>query len=274
MTDLDPRLVMMNALIRERDAAEASVRDLRAFAEAKGLADADADAVATVGAERFLVYRQLVQNRMRNTVRDFIERTAARLGARTLFSDFSDFMHERAATSYYLRDVPAEFVAWVSPRWAARAETPDHLIDLANHELLEYDIRNDHRGGEAPTGEGLALDRPLRFDGAARLMRYDYAVHRLPASVHDRTEPERVPTRLLVYRDVDSRVRYLELTPLAYAALEQLIEHHQPLAQGLQAACASLGEPLDDARLATTAQLLADLAERGVLLGAEPAIPG
>ncbi|MEM6290896.1 MAG: DUF2063 domain-containing protein, partial [Myxococcota bacterium] len=149
----------------------------------------------------------------------------------------------------------------------------DYLVDLAHHELLEYDIRNDHRGGEAPTGLDLALDKPLRFDSAARLMRYDYAVHRLPAGTDDTSAPQQVPTRLLVYRDPKSSVRYLELTPLAHAVLEQLMEHGLAVAAGLQAACATLGEPLDDDRLATTATLLADLAERGVLLGAEPDAP-
>ncbi|MBV1861520.1 MAG: DUF2063 domain-containing protein, partial [Nannocystaceae bacterium] len=127
----------------------------------------------------------------------------------------------------------------------------------------------DHRGGESPTGLALALDKPLRFDGAARLMSYAYAVHKMSQDAQDREHPERVPTRLLVYRDPDNKVRYLELTPLAHAVLEQLIEHHQPVAEGLRAACVALAQPLDDERLGTAATLLADLADRGILLGAE-----
>ena len=157
----------------------------------------------------------------------------------------------------------------MSPRWLEDPEVPDYLVDLARHELLEYDIRNDHRGGEPPTGLDLALDKPLRFDGAARLMRYAYAVHKLSADLEDREPPTEVSTRLLVYRDADAKVRYLELTPLAFAVLVQLMESHQPVAQGLRTACEALGEPLDDERLSIAATLLADLAERGVLLGAE-----
>ncbi len=265
----DLRLDWMNALLRKRGAQEASRENLRAFAAAHGIEGDDLDAIEAVGAERFLVYRSLVHNRMRNTIRDFIERAAARLGMRRLRADFEDWMEEVAAHSPYLRDVPAEFVAWAAPRWAADETVPDYLIDLARHELLEYDIRNDHRGGESPTGRELALDKPLRFDGAARLMSYAYAVHKMSQDTEDRQVPEQVPTRLLVYRDPSNKVRYLELTVLAHAVLEQLIEHRQPVAEGLRAACASLGEPLDDERLGIAATLLADLAERGVLLGAE-----
>ncbi|MGH1341429.1 MAG: HvfC family peptide modification chaperone [Nannocystales bacterium] len=265
----DLRLDWMNALLRKKGAAEASREDLRAFAAAHGIEGDDLDAIEAVGAERFLVYRTLVHNRMRNTIRDFIQRAAARLGMHRLKADFGDWMEEVAAHSPYLRDVPAEFVAWAAPRWAADPSVPDYLIDLARHELLEYDILNDHRGGESPTGRELALDKPLRFDGAARLMSYAYAVHKISQDTDNRDEPECAPTRLLVYRDSSNKVRYLELTPLAHAVLEQLIERQQPVAEGLRAACGTLGEPLDDERLGTAATLLADLAERGVLLGAE-----
>lgn len=266
----DPRMQWMNILLRQRGADTASRDDLRAFAAKHGIQGEDLDAVEAVGAERFLVYRSLIHNRMRNTIAEFIERTAARLGKTRLRTDFTEWMDQVAAHSPYLRDVPAEFVAWAAPRWLRDDAVPDYLVDLARHELLEYDIRNDHRGGESPTGRELALDQPLRFDSAARLMRYAFAVHRLSPDLDDRDMPEQTPTRLLVYRDPQAKVRYLELTALAFAVLEQLFEHHQPVAQGLRRACESLGEPLDDERLAASATLLADLAERGVLLGAEP----
>ena len=266
----DPRLNWMNALLRQRDAEDVSREDLRTFAAEHGIADDDLDAIAAVGPERFLVYRKLVHNRMRNAITAFVERTTARLGRPRLKADFADWMDQHAARSPYLRDVPAEFVAWVSPRWLEDPEVPDYIVDLAQHELLEYDIRNDHRGGESPTGLDLALDKPLRFDSAARLMRYAYAVHELSADKDDRELPKEVATRLLVYRDAASKVRYLELTPLAHAILVQLMEHHRPVAEGLREACEALGEPLDDDRLSIAATLLADLAERGVLLGAEP----
>lgn len=266
----DLRLDWMNALLRKRNADQASRDDLRGFAAEHGLEGEDLDAIEAVGAERFLVYRSLVHNRMRNTIRDFIGRAATRLGKERLRIDFSEWMEDVAAHSPYLRDVPAEFVAWAAPRWAEDDAVPDYIIDLARHELLEYDILNDHRGGESPTGLELALDKPLRFDGAARLMSYAYAVHKMSQDVDDRDAPEHVPTRLLVYRDPSNKVRYLELTPLAHAVLEQLIEHQQPVAEGLRQACSALGETLDDERLGTAATLLADLAERGVLLGAEP----
>ncbi|MBV1857256.1 MAG: hypothetical protein KUG77_02515, partial [Nannocystaceae bacterium] len=132
MSDL--RLDWMNTLLRKQGADEASRKDLRGFAAEHGIEGDDLDAIEAVGAERFLVYRTLVHNRMRNTIRDFIGRAAARLGMQRLRCDFAEWMEDVAARSPYLRDVPSEFVAWAAPRWAADNDVPDYLIDLARHE--------------------------------------------------------------------------------------------------------------------------------------------
>lgn len=262
----------LNDLIREVDAPDRVRADFEAWLRERGIEGPDLQAMLEVGAERFLVYRHLVQNRLRKTTRQFIPRTAARLGSDRLRVDFEAFMHQRAPRSPYLRDVPTEFVAWVGPRWQESPDVPDYLADLARHELLEHDVRNDPGGGEEATGLPLALDRALRFDSAARLMKYQHAVHRLPVDEDDRSQPDARPTHLLVYRDERTKVRYLELTELASAILQRLLVEGMAVEGGLRAACESLGHSVSDEHLATAAQLLADLAERGVMLGAEPTL--
>jgi hypothetical protein len=145
---------------------------------------------------------------------------------------------------------------------------PRYLHDLARHELLELEVRNDPRGGEGPSGADLALDRPLAFDGSARLMRYAFAVQRLPKSVDDRSAPEEHASDLIVFRDAHQKVRYLELTPWAALVLVQLLVEGHAVADGLQRAAAATGEALDDDKLGKAAMLFAELSDVGVLLGA------
>jgi hypothetical protein len=64
-------------------------------------------------------------------------------------------------------------------------------------------------------------------------------------------------------------VRYLELTPFAAGLLERLLEG-QTLREAVEATAAAHGSLLEPSLLEATARLLADLAERGVLLGAAP----
>ena len=118
-----------------------------------------------------------------------------------------------------------------------------------------------------PEQEELDLERGVAFQQAAKVVHYDFAVHELPAEEEDRTEPEREPTTLLAYRDREHRVRYLALGPVAAAILTELLERGAPLRQAIVDGCVAAGEEMNDEILAGTAQLLADLAERGVLLG-------
>lgn len=257
------------ALIRQQAAPEAMQDDLAGWLRAQGVEGDDLQAMLEVGAKRMLVYRQLVHNSLRTPTAELIVRTVARLGVARFRRDFSAFVELRASSSPYIRDVPTEFVEWVTPRWTADPEVPAWVPELARHELLDFEVRNDPRGGEPNTGLPLALARPLRFDGTARLVAYDHAVHRLPTHKGDRSEPQAEPTRLLVYRDAEHKARYLALTPFADALLRQLLAG-QAVQPALLAAAAALGEPLDDEKLGAAAELLADLGERGVCLGAEP----
>jgi hypothetical protein len=264
-------IVAMNAAIRQIDAPAAMRGDLAAFLRAHGVDGADLETLVGVGAERILVYRALVHNRLRHATRDFIPRTAARRGKAELRADFDAFMQAHASKSFFLRDVPGEFVAWVLPRWADDPAVPRYLGDLARHELLDTEVRNDPLSEEEPSGVPIDLELPLRFGGAARLMKYDFAVHKLPIAIEDRSEPAEAPTHLLVFRDATVKVRYLELTGWATAVLEQLLVQGKPVREGLLAAAASLDEPLDDDKLARAATLFAELGDHAVLLGAEPA---
>ena len=93
-----------------------------------------------------------------------------------------------------------------------------------------------------------------------------WAVHEQPAD-DPKAAPQERATHLLVYRDAAHATRTLDLTPLASAILERLFEG-RPLAKAMVEACEATGHALDNDVLGGAARLLADLGERGVLLGA------
>ena len=267
--DPEPPIRALDAVIRVADAPARLEESTASFLQSRGVEGEDLEAMLSAGADRMLVYRKLVHNRITHAIRDFIPRALALRTRERTREDVAAFMEAHAVRSPYLRDAPREFVEWVEPRWRADPEVPGHLHDLARHELLALDVRNDPRGGEPATGLPVALDRALRFDGSARRVSYAYAVHRLSSDA-DASAPEHAPTHLLVYRDAKAKVRYLELTAFAAAVLDELLVRSATVTVGLQRACERLAEPLTDERLATAAELLADLVERGVMLGAEP----
>jgi hypothetical protein len=260
-----PALLSAVASLVRAPAIEAQIAlDPRAFFVDGGLDAADATSLAALGAQRLLVYRKLVRRSLAAAIRLEIPRTAARLGE--AFEAWVErFIDEEAPRSHYLRDVAFELVAWAGPRWAADANVPSYLGDLARHELIGFEV-GSAEGARAATGIDLDLDVPACFHASVRLARYEHAVHRLLADEAARDVPARAPTALLAYRDAEHDVRYLELSPLAAAILDRLLLG-ETLRSAVVGAASSLGAALGPEVLAGTATLLDDLAERGALLG-------
>lgn len=243
-------------------------RDLRAFLEARGVDARDVDAI-TSAPPRLALYRRLVQNNLTGVTGKMLARTRARLndlgGA---FDDaFASFLALRGPRTHYLRDVPREFLAWVEPHWRANPRLPAWAVDLARHELVEFEIAAARARAEVPPLTEVALDRPLVLAEPLRLMHYAYAIHELPADPSDRTEPAPRPTTLLVHRDEEHLVRFLDLTPLAAAIVARLIDG-ATLGESVAAACADVGTSASEGVVADVAKLLANLGERGIVLGA------
>jgi uncharacterized protein (UPF0276 family) len=237
-----------------------------AWLAASGARGEDADALARLGPRRLLLYRKLVRRGLARSIRVEIPRVAARLGG--AFDRYvARFCDEELPRSRYLRDVAFELVAWAAPLWERDPEVPAYVADLARHELVAFEVAVAEASAAADPPAPLDLGRPVRLMAASRLARYAHAVHRLSADEGTLDVPERVETALLVYRDAAHELHHLELTPIAAALLERLLAR-EPLGDALRGACAALGRPLDAAVLEGTAALLADLAERGVLLGA------
>lgn len=254
-------------------AGDALSRDLRGFLHERGALPEDVEAAAS-GPRRLAVYRSLVRNGLSGVVLRMLPRTRARMNAACggrFDQDFARFVEEVGPRTHYLRDVPAELFAWAESRWRGDPRVPAYLPDLASFELAFFAVSASEAalGGGAP-GE-VTLDRPLVFSGSARLLSYGWAVHELSADEESTEEPARRAVRLLAYRDSEHTVRWLDLTPLAAAIVERLLEG-QPLGAAVQHACEDL-DAAPQAVLSEVARLLSDLGDRGVLFGASVPSP-
>jgi hypothetical protein len=249
-------------------ADEAMARDLRAFLESHGVAPDDVEAILAAP-PRLAVYRTLVRNGIGKVVLDVLGGTYARLHRRVagrFEADLAAFVDEVGPRTHYLRDVPGEFLAWVAPRWRSDAAVPAWLVDFATFELTTFAVATSApaRAPEKPVD--VAIDRPLLFADSMRLLRCGWPVHELEDDEGGATPSAQRDVRLLAYRDATHAVRWLELTPLA-ADVVQRLAAGEPLGGAVERACAEHAT-VPGAVLREVARLLADLGERGVLLGA------
>lgn len=228
----------------------------------------DRAAILERGLGRLAVYRRLVRGNVQGAIELAIPRSIYRMGTDTFEAYLARWLSEDGPKTHYLRDVTREFLDFCDPLWPSDASIPAYLMELARHEALRIEVASETaRPLDAEPGE-LELDRPVRFIEAVRLVRYRFAVHQLSEDETDETTPAERQVALLVYRSPAHDVRYLELTPLAATILERLIEGIA-LQQALLDACSALGVSLTQEVLDGTARVLADLAERGALLGSD-----
>ena len=245
--------------------AELDVADdaaVRAWFDRHGVAPEDR---AALDVRRLGVYRGLVRHNLRQAVELAMPRVVARLGP-TFDEYFDRFLAERGPRTHYLRDVTAELLDFCEPSWENDRRIFAWTMELARHEALQIELGAMPVPSRAEEPRALELDQGARFTDACRLVRYQHAVHRLSEDTADRTEPTRAATALFVYRSPEHEVRHLELTPLAAAILERLLAGSS-LRQAVTGTASELGVALDAGVLKGAAQLLADLGERGALLG-------
>lgn len=245
--------------------APSDVSGVAAWLARSGVSAEDARAL-TADLPRLLIYRKLVRGNLEEALRATMPRALARLG--TLFEpDFSEFLSVAPPTSPYLRELTASYLDFVVPRWRANPSVPEYLADLARHEALQVEVASLLGQPKSHVAAELALDAGVEFIDAARLVHYDWAVQRLPDDTESRLLPEREAVSLLVYRSPEHEVRYLELAPFAEALLDGLLGQRLELQHALARAAERVLRPLDAELLTRAARLLAELAERGALLG-------
>jgi hypothetical protein len=210
---------------------------------------------------RLGLYRRLIQGNLAAIARRLLPRTAAALDAAhagAFDACFARFLAELGPHTPYLRDVPAELVAWATPQWGCSTDAPPFVTDLARYEIDLFQIESAPKAASPPPLAEVMLDRPLVFATPRRLARYDYAVHEPMAEVPLRE------THLFIHRDDENTVRTTQLDSRRSQLLELLLDG-QMLGDALRTVAANPGE--EDLR--DLAEWLAALGASGALLGAQ-----
>jgi hypothetical protein len=282
--DLARLLAVQRAVTRLASSAEAP-EDGPAALVSWGVAPEDAAALGAYPRPRAGVYGALVAGTVLSAVKNQLPMTAARMSEEALADTVRAFLAERAPRSPYLRDVPFEVAMWAAPRWSCDPDLPACLSDLARHELLLFAASTTERGARSWSRWGrerpqtpargarpeaiapLAADQGVWLEDTVHLARFGHAVHLLPEDPADRTEPERRDVALLVYRDPDNEPRTLVLTAGAMEIVTRLADG-APLGVAITESAAALGQSVDAAWIEGISAVLADLADRGALLGA------
>ena len=181
------------------------------------------------------------------------------------------FKNHQARTPLFPR-MPQEFLQYLQHEKEATASMYPFLLELAHYEWVELalsidarEIRQDSIDPDGDLLSGVPLLNELSWSLA-----YEYPVHRIGPDFLPDEKPAQ-PTCLLVYRDRQDKVRFIELNPLA-ARLIDCIRENESGDTGreiLTGIAAEIAHPDPEAIISGGRAVLEDMREKQVILGTE-----
>jgi hypothetical protein len=218
---------------------------------------------AGVPARRMGVYNELLFNNICGFLDACFPICRALLGDQRWRRLNRSFYRDWPLHTPWFREIPREFVRYLAEAVIAQPR-PAWLAELAHYEWVELalDVIDAPTPPHDPAGD--LLGSRIVLNPACMVLAYAWPVHRIGPGYRPRKP---AATHLVVFRDAQDQVRFVEINPATARLLALLGEADGPGASALGRIAAELQHPAPDQLLAFGTQLLADLRAQGIVLG-------
>ncbi len=219
---------------------------------------------AGVDARRMKVYAELLYNNVEGFLLACFPVLRQVLGARRWTRLARAFFATHRSRTPYFRQIPDEFIQFLQDEWTAPDGYPPFTLALAHYEWIELVLSVSNRSvARAVDAAGDLLDGVPLLNPVLANLRYDWPVQRIAP----RRKVTPAETSLLVFRDADERVQFVEINAFT-ARLVALLESGTASGRAALETVAAESRHPDPARVIQAgAALLDDLRARGAILG-------
>jgi hypothetical protein len=226
-------------------------------------------APADVEDRRMDIYRQLFFN----NINKFLSNNFPVI--RQLYQDDAwlqlvrDFYREHRCHTPLFPELPKEFLRYLQQQRMNRAGDPPYLLELAHYERVELALSLDENELDQSRAdrEGDLMKEVPVLSPLAWPLSYRYPVHRIKPGFEIDSPPDQA-THLLVYRNREDRIRFMQLNDVSRLLLHKLLEDKGMTGHQLLTDIASdINHPQTSAVLDKGARLLRELLDKDILLG-------
>ncbi len=176
------------------------------------------------------------------------------------------FAIHRAHTPLF-HEMPREFLHYLQDERGEHEGDYPFMLQLAHYEWIELELLTTEENVPGCDADGDLLSGIPLLSPHTRILSYPYAVHKIGPD-HIPQQPDEAPTHLLVYRDSQDKVGFIELNPVTARLLQLLTE--QPDRSGeklLLQIAAELQHPNPQTVVDGGSEILSDLKQRDIILG-------
>lgn len=220
---------------------------------------------ADVDKQRMAMYRELFFNNINSFLSSNFPVLRAILDDAQWFELAQDFFAQHRCLSPHFSAIPEEFLEYLQNERNNPGDFP-FMLELAHYEWVEMALSI---AKEEPVINNRSLDnllkKNIRLSPLAWPLAYQYPVQKIsPAFLP--AEPPEHPTCLIVYRNSDDVVNFIEITPITYRLLEILQEHESLLTEAcLKQIAGESRHPNPELVISGGLQILKELAERTII---------
>jgi len=180
-----------------------------------------------------------------------------------------DFFSRHKSQSPYFLEIAQEFLAYLQDEREPQPEDPAGLLELAHYEWVELalSVANETNPLEGVDTNGeLLAGRPVLSPLAWSLV-YTLPVHQMSPDYLPAPAPEQ-PSYLLVYRNSDDKVKFMEINPVT-ARLFYLLENNVDMSgrQALAQIAQEMNHPNPEVVMQGGLSTLQELHAYGIILG-------
>jgi len=210
------------------------------------------------------VYTEIVFNNIDSSVSACFPVLKKVLGEDIWLGLVREFFIQQPCATPIFREIPEAFLAYIN----RVSGLPPYVQNLAHYEWVELYLAyaDETIDWSQIDTEAYLLDSPVAFVPAMTLLSYDYPVHQIsPENIP--ASPLETPVSMLVFRDADDEVKFVELNQMTAALIEDLQDGQLSARQALIGIASAMAFDDVDAIVDFGFELLRDLKSQGAILG-------
>lgn len=214
---------------------------------------------------RMAIYRRLIYNNIQNFCSTAFPVLKSLLDDVHWQAMIRDFMIQHRCQRPLFNEIAQEFIEYLENE-RDLSKDPAFIQELAHYEWVELalGIANAEFQQRQVTPDTDLLNIKLQRSPLAWLLAYQFPVHQISVD-NQPTVPSEQPHFLLVYRNADDKVKFIELNPVS-ARLLDLLETGLTGEQAANEIAEALQHPHGDVVKDGARQMIADWLQRGILL--------
>lgn len=180
-----------------------------------------------------------------------------------------DFFANHLSKSPYFLEISQEFLAYLENERESQPEDPAGLLELAHYEWVELalNVSDESINIDNIEPNGDLLKKHPVLSPVAWPLEYQFPVHKMGPDYLPIQIPEQ-PTYLVVYRNRNDEVKFMEINPVT-ARLLHLLQENENISgqQALQQITEEMNHPNPDVVMQGGLTALQELQEHGIILG-------